>query len=96
MAATGFLSPQVQFFDDEGAPLAGGFLYAYTAGSDTPQNTYSESTLTTANTNPVELDAAGRAVIYLLQTPAYKFTLKDADLVTIWSQDQVTPAETAT
>lgn len=95
MAATGFLSPQVQFFDDDGVPLAGGFLYSYTAGTSDLQDTYSDSDLSVPNENPVELDSAGRAVIYLDPTPAYKFILKDADLVTVWTQDDVSPAEVA-
>lgn len=98
MAATGFLSAQVQFLDDNGDPLAGGFLYAYEAGTSTPQDTFSESDLAPGheNTNPVELDSAGRAVIYLSPTPAYKFMLTDANLVPIWTQDNVSPAEVAT
>jgi hypothetical protein len=98
MAATGFLSPQCQFIDDNGDPLAGGFLYSYTAGTSTPQDTFLDADLAPGheNTNPVELDSAGRAVIYLSPTPAYKFILKDANLVTIWTQDDVSPAMVAT
>lgn len=95
MAATGFLSPQVQFFDNNGDPLSGGFLYSYQAGTSTPQDTYTDSALDVPNANPVELDSAGRAVIYLSPTPAYKFILKDADLVTITTQDNVSPAAVA-
>lgn len=98
MAAIGFGSAQVQFLADDGKPLAGGFLYSYTAGTSTPQDTFSDSDLDPlhANTNPVELDSAGRAVIYLSPTPAYKFILTDADLVTVWTQDDVSPAAVAT
>lgn len=95
MAAIGFNSPQTQFFDDNGDPLAGGFLYAFQAGTSTPQATYTDSSLSTPNTNPVELDSAGRAVIYLSPTPAYKFRLADADDVTIFTQDNVSPAAVA-
>lgn len=97
MAAIGFNSPQVQFFDNDGNPLAGGFLYAYEAGTSTPQDTFNDSSLDpgSANPNPVELDSAGRAVIYLSPTPAYKFILADADDVAIWTQDNVSPAEVA-
>jgi hypothetical protein len=96
MAAIGYGSPNVQLFDHNGDPLAGGLLYAYQAGTDTPQNTWTSSDLDIANTNPVELDSAGRAVIYLSPTPAYKFILKTALGVTITTQDNVSPAAVAT
>lgn len=98
MAAISFASPQVQFFSDDGDPLAGGFLYAYIAGTSTPKDTFNNSDLAPGheNTNPVELDSAGRAVIYLSPTPAYKFILKTAALVTVWTQDAVSPAAVAT
>jgi hypothetical protein len=96
MPATGFLSPAVQFFDNNGDPLNGGKAYFYQAGTSTPQNTYTDSSLSVANTNPVILDAAGRAVIYFLQTPAYKLVLKTSADVTLYTQDNISPAEIAT
>ena len=88
----------MQILDDEANALAGGFLYFYTAGTSTPQNTYSHADLAIghANTNPVELDSAGRAVIYFSPTPAYKCICKDATLVTLWTQDLISPAAVAT
>lgn len=80
--------PTKQFFDNNGNPLANGKLYAYAAGSSTPQDTYSDSMLTTPNTNPVVLDASGRATIYLGPV-VYKFTLTDSNGVQIWSQDNI-------
>lgn len=96
MAATGFLSAQVQFFDNLGAPLNGGTLTFYTAGTTTPQNTYADSGLTTPNANPLTLDSAGRAVIYFSPTPAYKCLCKDASGTLLWSQDNISPAQVAT
>ena len=96
MAGIGYASPNVQFFDNNGDPLAGGLLYSYQAGSDTPQDTWTTSDLDVANENPVELDSAGRAVIYLSPTPAYKFVLKTSLGVTVTTQDQVSPAAVAT
>jgi len=49
-----------QWFDDNGKPLSRGKLYFYEVGSSTPKATYSNSSLTTANTWPVVLDADGR------------------------------------
>ncbi len=96
MPGIGYASPNVQFFDHNGDPLAGGFVYSYTAGSDTPQDTWTTSDLDVANENPIELDSAGRAVIYLSPTPAYKFIVKTSLLVTITTQDNVSPAAVAT
>ncbi|MCR4374154.1 MAG: hypothetical protein NUW22_04835 [Acidobacteria bacterium] len=87
---SGTLSPvgPSQFFDDDGDPLAAGLLYTYVAGSSTPATTYSDSALSTANANPIVLDGAGRCTIYL-DSASYKFVLKDADLATIWTQDNI-------
>lgn len=51
---------KAQWFDSAGNPLAGGCLFTYAALSSTPLVTYTDSTGTVANTNPVILDAAGR------------------------------------
>lgn len=80
---------QIQFFDSNGNPLAGGKLYAYQAGTTTPQDTYTDSTGNTANANPVILDSAGRAAIWLASTNPYKLVLKTSADVTVWTQDQV-------
>lgn len=79
--------PLHQFFDDNGDPLNGGLLYAYASGTSTPQDTYINAT-GTANTNPVVLDSAGRARIFLAAT-SYKFTLKTSAGVTLWTIDGV-------
>lgn len=49
-----------QFLDDSGDPLVNGWLRFYESGSTTDKNTYSDSGETIANTNPVQLDGAGR------------------------------------
>ena len=46
-------TPKLQFLDANGAPLAGGLLYTYAAGTTTPLASYTDSTGVTANTNPV-------------------------------------------
>jgi hypothetical protein len=76
----GTLAPFVFFqaLDDDGDPLPGALLFSYAAGTSTKQATYSDVDLTTPNTNPIVLDAAGRAVIYL-GAGAYKFVLAPAD-----------------
>lgn len=65
---------QTQYLDMSGAPLSGGIVCTYQAGSSTPQATYTDSTGSTPNANPVVLDSAGRANIWW-QALAYKVVL---------------------
>jgi microcystin-dependent protein len=74
--------PIQQFFDDNGAPLAGGKLYSYAAGTSTPQATYADAG-GTPNVNPIILDASGRATYYLPTGVGYKFNLTDASNVQV-------------
>lgn len=80
--------PKVQFLSDTGDPLAGGLLYAFAAGTSTPLDTYFDSALAVPNANPVVLDAAGRATVYLAEA-AYKFVLKTSAGATVWTQDNI-------
>lgn len=66
--------------------LAGGTVAFYVPNTSTFKQTWSNSTQTTLNTNPVQLDANGCAVIY--GTGSYRQVLKDSLGNTIW--DQVT------
>lgn len=78
----------VQFFDDNGNPLSGGRLYTYDAGGTTPKATYSDAAGSVLNANPVVLDAAGRATVFLDGT-TYRFDLKTAGDVLVRSTDNV-------
>lgn len=69
------------FFDNNGVPLAGGKLYTYAAGTTTPKATYTTAAGNIANSNPITLDAYGRAILFI--SGAYKFVLKDANDVAI-------------
>jgi hypothetical protein len=82
-----------QFFGNDGNVLSGGFLYTYEAGNPTPLATYSESTLTIPNSNPIVLDSAGRAPAIYLSPVSYKFVLKTALFVTVWTQDNILNSE---
>ena len=86
----GNVMPQPKFvgLDSNGDPLVSGKLYAYAAGTTTPLDTYTTSVLDVANANPVVLDSAGRATVYLAAA-AYKFVLKTRADVAVWTQDQV-------
>lgn len=80
--------PKLQFFDLNGAPLSGGKLYTYVAGTTTPQVTYTDYVGGTANTNPVILDSRGEASVWL-NTPLYKMALYSATDVLIWTVDNI-------
>lgn len=77
-----------KFFDANGAPLAGGKLYSYQAGTSTPLVTWSNQDESTENTNPIILDANGEADVWVGPN-AYKFVLADADDVVLWTVDNV-------
>lgn len=64
-AVTPFTPVRARFFDRCGKPLAGGKVYTYAANSTTPKATYADAYGLTENTNPVLLDMAGEADIYL-------------------------------
>jgi len=89
--AIGTVSPVgiQQFFDNNGNPLAGGKLSFYEAGTSTPTPAYADVTLLTPLSNPVILDAAGRAPELFLAAVAYKQVLQDALGVTLWTADQI-------
>ena len=92
-------TPEIQYLDAAGKPLAGGKLCTYLAGTSTPLATYTDSTAGTPNTNPVVLNTAGRASVWV--GPAlYKFVLRTggsaypaSDACTTgtiqWTQDNV-------
>ena len=65
MALPVLINPRIQFFDDNGNPLAGGKVYTYEANTSTPKATYTTSEGTTENSNPVVLDVRGESSIFL-------------------------------
>ena len=83
-----------QFFDNNGIPLAGGLVYTYAAGTNTPQATYTTSAGSIAHANPIVLDSAGRiptgGEIWLTDAVSYKFVLQTSAAVTIATYDNVT------
>jgi hypothetical protein len=80
-----------QFFDNNGVPLSGGLLYTYAAGTTTAQTTYTSSSGSIAQANPIVLDSAGRVPneIWLTGGVSYKFVLKTSAAVLIGSWDNV-------
>ena len=87
------LAPTIRqrFFSASGLPLAGGKLYTYAAGTTSNQATYTDYTETSANTNPVILDANGECNLWL-GAAAYKMVLKDSSDTTQWTVDNVNQA----
>ena len=96
---TTFIAPiaKLQFFGANGlTPDSGGKLCTYQAGTTTPLVTYTDFAGGTPNADPVILDSAGRATVWLAAQP-YKLVLQDAtgtantcDGAVIWTMDNVT------
>lgn len=78
MTATLTPTPIFRGFDNLGLPLAGGLLTTYAAGTTNKQATYVDSTQTTQNTNPIQLNFRGECALWLDPTLSYKFVLTDA------------------
>ena len=77
-----------QFFAANGAPLAGGLVYTYIAGTSTPQATYLDANGLFQNSNPIVLDAGGFATIYITSS-FYKFCIANSSNVQQWCQDNI-------
>ncbi len=69
-------------------PLAGGLVYTNADGTSTPQATYTDDTGAVQNANPVPLDSAGRAAIFLGNL-SYKFVVQNSASVQQWMVDGV-------
>lgn len=87
-------TPEIQYLNADGTPMAGAKLCTYAAGSSTPLATYTSSTAGSSNTNPIILDPAGRASVWV-GPRLYKFVLRNGgtgscnDGAVIWTQDNV-------
>ncbi|MEM1149078.1 MAG: right-handed parallel beta-helix repeat-containing protein [Pseudomonadota bacterium] len=86
--------PYSYFTDGNGAPLANGMVFFYEAGTSQPRDTWDDSVKSAVNTNPVILDAEGKARIALDGT--YKIVVQDALGAEIWTADNVATPPTAT
>ena len=87
-----FAGVGAQFFDNNGVPLAGGLIYTYLAGTNTPEATYTSNTGLIAHANPIVLNSAGRVAtgeIWLTEDVLYKFILQTSASVLIATYDNV-------
>lgn len=85
----GLLPPAVsQFFDNNGNPLTSGTVTTYIPNTTTLKTTWQDASELIANTNPIVLNAAGRAVIY--GDGNYRQIVRDRNGNLIW--DAVTSA----
>ena len=86
---------KARFFDRCGKPLAGGKVYTYEANTTTDKTTYKDPYGLTPNTNPIILDAAGEADIYLDGTYRIRITdrndvlVNDAAKIGSWFSDNL-------
>src|SRR6185436_10593119 len=89
--------PKPQFVDSAGNPAVGNKLFFYVAGStSTKQNTFTDSTGSVANANPVVLNALGEPTteIWWTQGLSYKIvyapsTDTDPPTSPIWTIDNL-------
>ena len=87
-----FAGVGAQLFDNNGNVLAGGKIYSYAAGTNTPATVYTSSSGTIAHLNPIILDASGRVPggeIWLTDGISYKFVVQDASANLIATYDNL-------
>jgi hypothetical protein len=90
--------PRFAEFLPTGAPLAGGKLYTAQPttvagpGQSFPKSTYTSADGQTANSNPVILDASGRADVWL--SGSYSLALYDENDILIYTTDTVSGIDT--
>ncbi len=78
----------VQLFDNAGHVCVSCSLYTYQAGGTMNQATY-QTAGGTANANPVVMDSAGRANVWLVPGESYRLDFYDANAVLLWSVDNI-------
>src|SRR5215472_13565443 len=65
----------VQFLDNSGSVLTLGVLYSFQAGTSTQQATFTDSTCTVQNVNPITFGVGARVALWLTTANFYKFVL---------------------
>jgi hypothetical protein len=90
-ASSRFYMPRQYAPTPTGAPMPGARLYFYQTQSTVPQDTFSDATLSTPNTNPVEADDNGLFGPIFLQSLEYRVVWTDANGDEIATDDPVAP-----
>ncbi len=78
--------------DTDGAPLGGGKVFVYDAGTTNPRDVFSDNALTVAAANPVVADAGGYIEPRYIGTGDYRIVITDANDMTIKTADNLTGA----
>lgn len=85
----GTLAPTIwTVFDNNGNVCPGALIHTTLAGLATLVDVYTDAALTIPHTNPVECDAAGRAIMYL-DALSYRFRVCDADDAQLFVVDPI-------
>ena len=82
-------TPKQQIYGSDGAPLVGGKIYTYAAGTTTPLATYTDYGAGTPNTNPIILNSLGQANIWLASGSSYKFSVYTSADVLLYTVDNI-------
>lgn len=89
--------PGYQFTDDNGDPVASGYVYFYENTTTTNKAIYTNAALSSAATNPAPLNSAGRFNQGdLYGSGTYTVALKTSALSQIWSRDDFLAGTNAT
>lgn len=89
MSSFRILNQAPQYLLADGRVNAGGKLYFYETDLTTPKDTWSDEAMTTLNSNPVVMDAAGRTLTDVWGDGEYGEVVTDADDVVIWTRNNV-------
>ena len=90
MAGTLFGLPLSQQVDATGTPISGGLLYIYSANTSTPSLTYSDFSLATLQTFPIELDSAGRIPSFYVDDGSYRARLTTSAGIEVFDEQSIT------
>ncbi len=78
--------------DTDGAPLGGGKVFVYDAGTTTPRDVFADNALTVPVANPIIADAGGYIEPRYIGTGDYRLVIADANDVTIKTADNLSGA----
>ncbi|WP_321967667.1 glycosyl hydrolase family 28-related protein [Burkholderia cepacia] len=84
---------KTQFIDVNGRPLVGGTVTYYKPNTEIKIDTWQDIDMSIVNTNPVELDGRGQALIW--GNTVYRQVVKDAKGLTIWDDVVAAPVSQA-